>query len=195
MVLSWVYWKCVVSEKNVVWNPGMIVLTQNVLGHCQLCRQRGVMIKGRLPLLPPPSVGVWCWGFPGGTRVKNPPAKQEVWVWSLPGCGGSPGEGNSNPLQNSWLGNPMSRGASRATVQRVRHYLAAKHHHIHSIAWFQAARVKCHPSYKALSSRNPNTAAAEQVLTNNEETWEQNLLFPCVERYNSWELTWSSSFM
>ena len=27
----------------------------------------------------------------------------------IPGFGRSPGEGNSNPLQYSWLGNPMSR--------------------------------------------------------------------------------------
>ena len=31
----------------------------------------------------------------------------------------SPGEGNSNPLQYSWLGNPMDRGAWRATVHGV----------------------------------------------------------------------------
>ena len=30
---------------------------------------------------------------------------------SIPGPGGSPGEGNSNPLQYSCLGNPMDRGA------------------------------------------------------------------------------------
>ena len=39
-------------------------------------------------------------GFPGGSVVKNPPAKQETWVQSLGGGspGGSPGEGNVNPL-------------------------------------------------------------------------------------------------
>ena len=34
----------------------------------------------------------------------------------IPGSGGSPGEGNGNPLQYSCLGNPMERGAWRATV-------------------------------------------------------------------------------
>ena len=29
----------------------------------------------------------------------------------IPGLGGSPGEGNSNPLQYFCLGNPMDRGA------------------------------------------------------------------------------------
>jgi len=30
-----------------------------------------------------------------------------------------PGEGNGNPLQNSCLGNPMDRGANKATVLGV----------------------------------------------------------------------------
>ena len=34
-----------------------------------------------------------------------------------PGSGRSPGEGNGNPPQCSCLGNPMDRGAWRATVQ------------------------------------------------------------------------------
>ena len=34
----------------------------------------------------------------------------------IPGSGKSPGEGNGNPLQYSCLGNPMDRGAWRATV-------------------------------------------------------------------------------
>ena len=43
---------------------------------------------------------------------------------SIPGLGRSPGEGNGNPLQYSWLENPMDKGAWRATVhgsQRLRH--------------------------------------------------------------------------
>ena len=38
---------------------------------------------------------------------------------SIPGWGRSPGEGNGNPLQYSYLENPMDRGAWRATVHRV----------------------------------------------------------------------------
>ena len=34
-----------------------------------------------------------------------------------PWLGRSPGEGNGNPLQYSCLGNPMDRGAGRATLQ------------------------------------------------------------------------------
>ena len=36
-----------------------------------------------------------------------------------PGSGRSPGEGNGNPLQYSCLGNPIDRGAWRATVYGV----------------------------------------------------------------------------
>ena len=50
--------------------------------------------------------------------VKNLPAMQETQVQSL-GQGKSPGEGNGNPLQYSCLGNPMGRGAWRATVHGV----------------------------------------------------------------------------
>ena len=37
----------------------------------------------------------------------------------IPGLGRSPGEGNGNLLQYSCLGNPMGRGAWRATVHGV----------------------------------------------------------------------------
>ena len=41
-------------------------------------------------------------------------------VNNLPaGLGRSPGEGNGNPLQYSCMGNPMDRGAWRATVHTV----------------------------------------------------------------------------
>ena len=38
---------------------------------------------------------------------------------SIPGSGGSPGEGNCNPLQYSCLKNSMDRGAWWATVHGV----------------------------------------------------------------------------
>ena len=45
-------------------------------------------------------------------------------VSSILGLGRSPGEGNSNPLQYSCLGNPMDGGAWWATPggHRVEHY-------------------------------------------------------------------------
>ena len=50
--------------------------------------------------------------------VENLPVMQETWG-SIPGLGGSPGEGNGNPLQYSCLENPMDRGAWRAIVYGV----------------------------------------------------------------------------
>ena len=49
-------------------------------------------------------------GFPGGSVVKNPPVNAGD-VGSIPGSGRPPGEGNGNPLQYSWSGDPMDRGA------------------------------------------------------------------------------------
>ena len=70
-------------------------------------------------------------GSPGGSAVKNPPAWQEMPVH--PWVRRSPGGGHGNPLQHSFLGNPMDRGAwgqgAGCTVhgsQRVRHDLARK---------------------------------------------------------------------
>ena len=54
-----------------------------------------------------------CVCFPGGSAVKNPPANAGAWG-SIPGWGIFPGESNGNPLQYSYLGNTMDRGAWRA---------------------------------------------------------------------------------
>ena len=58
--------------------------------------------------------------------VKNPPANagDAKDVGLIPGWGRSPGGGNGNLVQDSCLGNPIDRGAWRATAvgsQRVRH--------------------------------------------------------------------------
>ena len=47
--------------------------------------------------------------------VKNSPAKAGD-SDLIPGSGRSPEEGNGNPLQFSYLGNPMDRGTWRAMV-------------------------------------------------------------------------------
>ena len=57
-------------------------------------------------------------GFPGGSEVKAS-ASNAGDLGLIPGSGRSPGEGNGNPLQYSFLGNPMDRGAWWATVHRV----------------------------------------------------------------------------
>ena len=56
--------------------------------------------------------------FLGGAVVKNPPPNTGDARW-IPGPGRSPRAGNGNPLQYSWLENPMDRGAWRAAVYRV----------------------------------------------------------------------------
>ena len=57
-------------------------------------------------------------GFPGRSVVEDLPANA-VDEGSISGLGRAPGDGNGNPLQYSCLGNPMDRGAWRATVHRV----------------------------------------------------------------------------
>ena len=56
--------------------------------------------------------------FLDGSTVKNPPAKsRDTGVMCLiPGSRRSPGVGNGNPFKYSCQGNPMDRGAWRATV-------------------------------------------------------------------------------
>ena len=64
--------------------------------------------------------------------VKNPPANAGE-VGSIPGSGRFLGEGNGNPLQYSYLGNPTDKRTWQATVpwdlKRVRHDLATKRQH------------------------------------------------------------------
>ena len=57
-------------------------------------------------------------GFPGSSVVKNPPANEGD-VSLIPRSGRSPGKRYGNPLQYSCLGNPMDKGAWRATVLGV----------------------------------------------------------------------------
>ena len=68
--------------------------------------------------------------------VKNPPANAGGTrdVGSIAGSGGSPGEGNGNPLQYSCLENPMERGAWWATVHGVTESDRIQHTH-RSIVW------------------------------------------------------------
>ena len=60
-------------------------------------------------------------GFSGGLVVKNLPANtgDTENMGSIPGLGRSLGGGNGNPLQYSYLENPMDRGAWQATVHGV----------------------------------------------------------------------------
>ena len=57
-------------------------------------------------------------GFPGGSEVKASACNAGD-PGSIPGSGRSPGEGNGNPLQYSYLENPMDGGAWWATVHEA----------------------------------------------------------------------------
>ena len=57
-------------------------------------------------------------GFPGGSVKKALPANAGD-MDLIPGSGRSPGEENSNPLQDSCLENSIDRGAWGATVHGV----------------------------------------------------------------------------
>ena len=63
-------------------------------------------------------------GSPGGSAVNNPPAMPETVcntgdVGLIPGSGRSPGEGNGNTLQYSWLEKFTDREAWQATISGV----------------------------------------------------------------------------
>ena len=64
---------------------------------------------------------VICRGSQVVLVVKNLPASVGDIrdIGSISGLGRSPGGGHGNPLQYSCLGNPMDRGAWRATVHGV----------------------------------------------------------------------------
>ena len=57
-------------------------------------------------------------GFPDGSKVKNLPVNAGD-IGSIPGSRRSLGEGDDNPLQYSYLGNPMDKGNWWGTVHGV----------------------------------------------------------------------------
>ena len=76
----------------------------------------------------------WFYSFkeksiPCDAGVKNLPANTGDTgdMGSMPGSGRSPEGGNDNPLQYSCLGNPLDRGAWRATVPGVSESYMTKH--------------------------------------------------------------------
>ena len=68
-----------------------------------------------------PSIDEWIkkmWGFPHAWHGKECACNAGD-SGSISGSGRSPGEGNGNPLQHSYLENPMDGGAWQATVLEV----------------------------------------------------------------------------
>ena len=79
---------------------------------------------------------------------------------SISGSGRSPGGGNGNPLYYSCLGNPMDRGAWRATVHRV------------SKSWTQAWRAAIHGVAKSRTRLSDWTELNWTEWLNNNEMSE-----------------------
>ena len=73
-------------------------------------------------------------GFPGGSDGKESTCNAGD-PGSIPGPRRSPGEGNGNPLQYSFLGNPMARGAWQATIQGVTNSWTQLSTHTHTQAF------------------------------------------------------------
>ena len=63
-------------------------------------------------------VGIQLRECPRSSVLKNLPANAED-LGSIPGLERYPEGENGNPLQCSWLGNPMDRAAYRATIHGV----------------------------------------------------------------------------
>ena len=91
-----------------------------------------------------------CWGFPGGSVIKNSPANAGG-TGSIPGSRRSPEEGNGNPLQYSCLENPMDKepaGLQFMESQRVRHNLVTKQQQQQFIiATFEFFFYSLHPGF------------------------------------------------
>ena len=68
-------------------------------------------------------------GFPSGSVVKSPPVNAGD-VSVIPGWGSSPGDKSGHPLWYFRLGNPVDRGAWRATIKRVGHVLVTENNNI-----------------------------------------------------------------
>ena len=108
--------------------------------------------------------------------VKNLPS-----VWEdpslIPGWGRSPGEGTGNPLQYSYLENPMDRGSWRATVHGVAnswtglsdqqtHIYIHTHTHTHTHTPILVAAAMVASTVTALSeSKYPTTRPDKHFLT------------------------------
>ena len=73
-------------------------------------------VVGRTSFYSPLELKIWASLV--AQMVKNQPANAEI-MGSIPGLGRSPGEGNGNPLQYSYLENPMDRGTWQTVVHGV----------------------------------------------------------------------------
>ena len=88
-------------------------------GICLLLTSLSMVISRSIHVAANDNVSLFfLWLSNGGSAVKNPPANTGD-LGSMPRLGRSPGEGNSNPLKYSCLGNPMDRETWRAAGHGV----------------------------------------------------------------------------
>ena len=84
---------------------------------CSVQKLVGEKIEGKHRLENKSSFMYTYLGFPGSSVLKNPLANEGD-SNLIPQLGKSPEEGIGNPLQFSWLENPMDRGVLWATDHR-----------------------------------------------------------------------------
>jgi len=77
--------------------------------YLKLLREYNALMEMTVIAISTITLNVWSALSAGDAREADP----------IPGWGKSPGGGNGNPLQYSYLGNPMDRGAQQATVHGV----------------------------------------------------------------------------
>ena len=119
--------------------------------------------------------------------VKNPPASagDARDVGSIPGLGRSPGEGNSNSVQCSCLGNLKGRGAWWATV----HGVAKSQARLSDFTYFKSSCQR-RPQLKGKHQRgflgNTEKAAVWCVISSSVKTevthWRLKLCIHLIER-------------
>ena len=95
--------------------------------------------------------------------VKNPPANERDTrdLGSIPGWGRSLEGGNGNPLQYSFLGNPMDKGAWRATVHVTKSRTPLRDWACTHEWWLQADQPVVHLSLLPNSPLRVLTACAQ----------------------------------
>ena len=113
-------------QKAYPGSPTSSVVWKLTLVWFCVCISMKHAIKTAVSLLPLPTRNPWkhlamskyYFGLHWPLSGKEPTCQCRRWSL-IPGSERSPGEGNGNPLQHSCLGNPMDKGAWRATVHGV----------------------------------------------------------------------------
>ena len=108
---------------------------------------------------------LWMWlGLPGGSDGKESACNAGD-PGSVPGSGGSPGEGNGNPLQYSCLENSMDRGSWWATVFGLQSQTRLSDYHYYYCKCDHWLTGLLHLSFWGTSTLLPTAAAPLYIPT------------------------------